>query len=103
MESFLTSSSSWLGLLGSIGLMLASQLATRYVIPFLKIGKRQQYAGYIATIADEVTDDLRTRYPDKDWLAHLDEAIDSLISICGISSEIAQRAVSAAVGRKTSQ
>ena len=100
MESILAESNSWGGLLGSLGLMLATYLAQRYVIPFLKVGKRERYAQFIATIADEVTDALRSKYPDKEWLKHLDEAIDSLIAICGVSREIAERAVSAAASRK---
>lgn len=91
---------SWLGMLGSVGLMLLGHLANKYVIPFLKVGKRKQYARYIAAIADELTDDLKNRYPEKEWLKHIDEAVDSLISICGVSPDIARRAVSAAVGRK---
>jgi hypothetical protein len=83
-----------------VGLLLAGHLARKYVIPFLQIGKRQRYAQFIAEIADEVTDDLRNRYPQKSWLKHLDEAIEALASICGVSSEIARRAINAAVSRK---
>jgi len=92
--------SSWLGLLGSIGLTLAAYLANRYVIPFLKVGKRQKYARFIAVIADELTDELRVKYPDRQWLQHLDEAVDRLAEICGVSNEIALRAVRAAAARK---
>ncbi len=100
MESFLLDSGSWLGLLGSVGLLLAGHLAKKYVIPFLSVGNRKQYASYIATIADELTDDLRAKYPDKEWLQHLDEAIDTLIEICGISEDIARRAINASAARK---
>ena len=94
------SSDSFLGLLGSLGLMLASYLAKRYVIPFLQVGRRQRYAEYIATIADEIIDELRLKYPDRTWLQHLDEAIDTLADICGISSDIATRAIQASAARK---
>lgn len=100
MESFLLQTGSWLGLLGSIGLLLVGHMAKKYVIPFLKIGKRQQYAQFIAIIADEITDDLKNKYPDKVWLKHLDEAVDSLIAICSVSPEIARRAINASVARK---
>ncbi|MEA3296559.1 MAG: hypothetical protein U9R56_01700 [candidate division Zixibacteria bacterium] len=100
MESILLSSGSWLGFLGSVVLALTAHLARKYIIPFLKIGKRQKYAYYIATIADEITDDLRTRYPNKQWLQHIDEAIDRLIEICDISHEIARRAIRASAARK---
>lgn len=91
---------SWLGILGSVGLMLASYLAKRYVIPFLQIGKRQRYAEFIATIADDLIDDLRLKYPDRTWIAHLDELVDTLVSICGITPEIAKRALAASAARK---
>ena len=100
MDPVIGGAGSWLTVLGSVGLLLAGHLARKYVIPFLQIGKRQRYAQFIAEIADEVTDDLRNRYPQKSWLKHLDEAIDALVSICGVSSEIARRAINAAVARK---
>lgn len=98
MEIF--NSSSWLGLLGSVGLMLASHLANKYVIPFLQVGKRKHYAEYIAAVAADVTDDLKGKYPEREWLKHLDEAIDTLIAVCGITPEIASRAINAAASRK---
>ena len=100
MEAVLSQAGSWAGLLGSVALVLATYVANKYVIPFLKVGKRQHYAQFIATIADEVTDDLRNKYPNKLWLKHLDEAIDRLITICDVSPEIARRAISAAAARK---
>lgn len=100
MEAILSQPDSWVSILGSVAMLLAGWAANRYVIPFLKVGKRQQYAQFIATIADEVTDDLRSRYPDKKWLEYLDEAVDRLIAICGVSPEIARRAISAAAARK---
>ena len=100
MDNFLLGGNSWLGLLGSVGLLLASHVAKKYVIPYLSVGKREQYARYIAIIADEVTDDLKSKYPDDQWLKHLDEAIDALIAICEISPEVAKRAINASVTRK---
>ncbi len=100
MDSLISQAGSWTGILGTIGLTLATYLSNRYIIPFLSVGKRQRYAQYIGAIADELTDELRTKYPERDWLKHLDEAIDSLISICGISNDVAQRAVKAAAARK---
>jgi hypothetical protein len=87
-------------MLGTIGLTLAGYLANKYVIPFLKVGQREKYAEYIAVIADEVTDELRLKYPQKQWLSHLDEAIDRLVSICGINTDIAGRAIRASAARK---
>ena len=100
MELLLGNPTSLLGILGTVGLTLAGYLARKYVIPFLQVGKRQKYAQYIAAIADELTDELRVKYPGSDWLVHLDEAVDTLIEICGVTQEIARRALQAAAARK---
>ncbi len=88
------------GALGSLLATVATWAATRYVIPWLHIGKRQRHAELIATLADEITDDLRLRYPDKQWLGRLDEAVDTLAALLGIDTTIARRAVQAAAARK---
>jgi hypothetical protein len=100
METMTTNSGSWLGLLGSVGFVLASYVVKRYIIPFLQIGKRQQYAQFVTVIADEVIDELRQKYPDREWLTHLEEAVTKLAGICGVSTEIAERAVRASAARK---
>lgn len=100
MEGLFSQSGSLLGVLGSVGLILAGHAVKKYVIPFLTAGRRQQYARYIALIADEVTDDLRSKYPEKEWLKHLDEAVDRLIAICEIAPDVARRAVNASAARK---
>ena len=89
----------WMGALGSLAVIMLTHVSNKYVIPFLKVGQRQKYARYIAQIADEITDDLKLKYPDRKWVGHLDEAVDSLIKICGIDQEVAQRAVNAALKR----
>ncbi len=100
MEDTLLANDLWLGMLGSVGLMAAGYVVRKYLIPFLSVGKRRKYAEYIGGIADELTDELRARYPEKEWLTHLDEATDQLIRICGVSAEISRRAVLAASARK---
>ena len=100
METLFGQPSSWLSLLGSIGIIFAGHIANKYVIPFLKIGNRKDYAQYIAAIADEITDDLKNKYPEKEWLQHVDAAVDSLIAICDISPQVARRAINAAMSRK---
>ena len=100
METLFSQPGSWLSILGSTALLLAGWVANKYVIPFLRVGEKQKYAEFVAIIADEVTDDLRGKYPDEQWLKYLDEAIDRLITICGVSPEIAKRAISAAAARK---
>lgn len=87
-------------LVGSAAVLVAGWLANKYIIPFLQIGKRHRYAQLIATLADDITDDLRDRYADSEWLNHLDEAVDTLIDILGIDDDIADRAIRAAAARK---
>jgi len=100
LETIFTSVVGWTGMIGSIILLLVSHLCKKYLIPYLVIAKRREYARWIAAIADEVTDDLRARYPDNEWLGHLDNAIDRIIEICDIGPDIARRAAQAAVTRK---
>lgn len=100
LETLLTNGLAWGGMIGSVILILVAHVTRKYLIPFLVIGKRREYARWIAAIADEVTDDLRARYPENEWLAHLDEAVDKIIDICGISSQIGRRAAQAALSRK---
>ncbi|MDD4052781.1 MAG: hypothetical protein PHR28_12905 [candidate division Zixibacteria bacterium] len=76
-------------------------LAKRYLVPLLQVEKRRKYAGWIAAIADELTDDLKARYPEKAWLEELDRAIERLIEICGIERDIAERAIRASAVRKS--
>ena len=88
------------GVIGSILLLLVSYVGKRYLVPFLVVARRKQYATYIAVIADEVTDDLKARYPNNEWLGHLDSAVDRLIEVCDVDPRVAKRATNAAVGRK---
>ncbi|MGH8016422.1 MAG: hypothetical protein ACREBV_09540 [Candidatus Zixiibacteriota bacterium] len=99
MESILLQPTSWLGILGSLAVLLAGHIATRYIIPFLSVGKRQRLAELIALLADEITDELQAKYA-KDWTKYLDQAVDKLIMILGIDSEVARRAINAAAARK---
>lgn len=90
---------SWLSLLGTVALTVLGFAARKYLVPFLQVGKRERYARYVATIADEIINDLRTRYPDKAWLQHLDEAVTLLVEITGVGPEIGCRAIRAAAQR----
>ncbi len=88
------------GGVSTIFMALVIWFAKKYLAPYLKVESRRRYAEYIAVMADEITDDLVRRYPDNGWMKRLDEAIDKLIEVCGIDSEVAKRAVSAALSRK---
>lgn len=74
--------------------------AKKYLVPFLKVGKNRRYAEWIAQLADEITDDLMTRFPKQEWLRYVDDAVDKLMELCGIEKEIARRAVNSSLERK---
>lgn len=100
MESILTSTGPWVGFIGTIGLSLVTWLARSFVLPYLKRGDRARTAEYISRIADDVTDDLKARYPNNEWISYLDEAVDRISEVCEISPEVARRAARAAISRK---
>ena len=88
------------GGIGAVFMAAVAFTAKKYLLPFLEIESRRRYAAYIAAIADDVTDELVLRYPDRKWLQYLDEAVDKIIQICKIDQEVARRAVQAAAARK---
>jgi len=88
------------GGVGTLVMVIATWAAKKYLIPFLNVESRRRYAAYIAAIADEITDELRLKYPNKPWVAYLDEAVDKIIKVCNISPETARRAVTASLSRK---
>ncbi len=80
--------------------VIVSFIAKQYLAPLMKVEKKRKYAGWIAAIADEITDDLVSKYPGRKWLQELDRAVDKIIDICNIDREIAERAIKAAAARK---
>lgn len=85
---------------GSAALAVGGWLGAKFVAPFLRVEKRKKYAQWIAVIADEITDALLARYPNKAWLERLDESVDELARVCGVDVEISRRAIEAALARK---
>lgn len=85
---------------GAVLMTFLTWMVKKYLVPFLEIERHRRYARFIASISDEVTDDLVRKYPDKSWIKYLDDAVDRVIEICDINREIARRAVSAAMARK---
>ena len=100
LDTILSYGLSSTGAIGSIIMVIVGYVAKRYLVPFLQIAKRRQYALYIAAIADDVTDDLKAKYPGNEWVDRLDQAVDKIMDICDINRTIAKRAANAAVGRK---
>jgi hypothetical protein len=88
---------------GTLILLVVAYVTTHYLLPILKTDLRRKMAQYILLIADEVTDYFAAKYPDKKVIHWIDEAIDKIIEITGTSKEVATRAVSAAISRKSNQ
>jgi len=88
------------GGLGAIVMTVIAWAVRKYLVPLLETERRRRYAQYIAIIADEVTDELRQKYPGKSWAIYIDEAVDRIIEICKIGPDIARRAALASFARK---
>ena len=86
--------------LGAILLLLLGWVVKKYVIPFLNTELKKRMAEYILLIADEVTDQLVAKYPKNELFKWLDQAVDKIMEITGVSKEIATRAAQAALARK---
>lgn len=72
----------------------------KWLLPVLSTAARKKVAEYVLVIADEVTDWLVAKYPDKDFYEYLDKAVDKIMEVCGVSKPVAERAAAAALGRK---
>jgi hypothetical protein len=86
--------------LGVILLLLLGWAVKKYLIPYLNTGRRKKMAEYVLLIADEVTDELSAKYPKNEMAKLLDQAVDEIIKITGVSEEVAARAIRAALTRK---
>lgn len=72
----------------------------KWLLPLLNTEARKKLAEYILVIADEVTDQLVAKYPEKEIWRYLDRAVDKIMKVCGIKEETAKRAIEAAMARK---
>jgi hypothetical protein len=81
-------------------LAILAIVIVKYLIPWLAVAKRKAYADHIFRIADDITDDLIERHPDNQWLKFLDSAVDKMMEICGVSKDVANRAINAQVTKK---
>ncbi len=86
--------------LGAILLLLLGWVVKKYLIPYFNTELKKKMAEYILLIADEVTDELVAKYPKNELLRWLDQAVDKIMEITGVSEEVATRAVQAALARK---
>lgn len=84
----------------TLAVIVVGWMTKKWLLPFLSTALRKQIAEYVLIIADEVTDWLVAKYPDKEVWRFLDKAVDKVIDVCGVSQEVAQRAVEASLSRK---
>jgi len=85
---------------GAILLLLLGWAVKRYLLPFLDTELKKRMAEYVLLIADEVTDQLVAKYPGNELLKWLDQAVDKIAEITGVSKEVALRAAQASLARK---
>ena len=86
--------------MGGLVLVVLGWMVKRYLVPVLVTERTRKLAQHILLIADEVTDYFLQKYPDKDWVEWIDKAVDKIMEITGISREVADRAVRAALERR---
>jgi len=86
--------------LGAILFLLLGWAVKKYLVPYLDTELKKKMAEYIFLIADEVTDQLVAKYPKNELLRWLDQAVDKIMEITGVSEEVATRAAQAALARK---
>lgn len=84
-------------------LLAVGWFTKKYIVPLLKTEIRRSVARYVLLIADEITDWLVMKYPKKKWTEWLDEAIDKLMDVTGVSKSVAERAIKASIARKNGQ
>ena len=89
-----------LAAVGTILMIYLGYLIKKEIIPFLKLKRNREIAGYILVIADDVTDYFRLKFPSAHWSVWLDRAVDKIIEITGVGRNAAERAARAAVARK---
>jgi hypothetical protein len=86
--------------LGALLLLVLGWVVKKYLVPFLDTEVKKQMAEYVFLIADEVTDQLVAKYPENELLKWLDQAVDKIMDVTGVSREVAIRAAQAALARK---
>jgi len=89
-----------IGGLWALVLPLLARWVRSEVRPYIQTERRRRMAQWIGYLADDLTDELRVRYPQSQWIQRLDEAVDTLSEAAGIAPEVARRAIHAAAGRK---
>jgi hypothetical protein len=86
--------------LGALLLLMLGWAVKKYLIPYLDTELKKKMADYILLIADEVTDQLVAKYPKNELVKWMDQAVDKIMEVTGVSEEVATRAAQAALARK---
>jgi hypothetical protein len=81
-------------------LLIVAWATKKYLVPLVNTGLKKKMAEYVLLIADEVTDQLAAKHPKNEMLEWLDQAVDKIMEITGVSRDVATRAAQAALGRK---
>jgi hypothetical protein len=96
-----TLSTDVLGALASLVLVLVAYFTKKYLVPMLNTDGKKKMAEYALILADDITDQLRARYPDKPLIELLNRIIDTIMESCGITNrETAKRIAEAALERR---
>jgi hypothetical protein len=88
--------------LGALLMLYLGYIIKKEILPLLKIKRNREMASHILTIADDVTDYFRLKFPNAHWSVWLDKAVDRIIDVTGVGREVAGRAARAALSRKNS-
>ena len=81
-------------------LIIIGFAVNKFVVPLLKTKLQREIAEHLLIIADDVTDYFVAKYPASDWAQWIDQAVDKIIEVVGVSPETAKRAAIAAIQRK---
>jgi len=84
----------------AIILIFLGWVITKYVRPLLNTETKKKVAEHILLIADDVTDWLLEMYPNEKPYKYLDQIINKIMEVCGVSRTVAERAAKAALKRK---
>ena len=84
----------------AIALIFLVWLLKKYLLPLLNSELKKTVAQHVLLIADDVTDWLIEMYPDQKPYKYLDQIVDKIMEICGVSKVVAERAAKAALKRK---
>ena len=86
--------------IGGLIMILVAWVVKKHLLPFLDTEVKKKMAEYVLLIADEITDQLVAKYPDKKVWVYLDRAVDKIMEVCGVKREVAARAAGASFSRK---